>query len=309
MGNNPAPVSQLHEATADGYPDENARDNCVPASLAWVLEDLAGGTFDGDQLKDAVYGQGYTGTMSAARFVGYAAAHGVRLQQFNGSQQQLVAELHHQLDAGGDALVTIPSQWGTAPANPAGYSGSSHVCAMGYTLAGGLRGMNPWGGFWQDESDAWWEARLVYGQIWLASKAPVPAPIGGTPVLERHPDGSATDPSNGHHVGPGIAADIFAHNWQSADLLTSETYIGKESYAALSNGVVEHWTGSAVDQNAAVVVTALAAALDSATQHADQLQADVAQLQQRLASEAPADPEAQAAKTALAQLKTALAGL
>src|SRR6185312_4483443 len=86
-------LDQLNEATMDGLPDENANDNCVAASIAEALHILTGRTFDGDELKDAVYGQGYVGFQSAARYVAYCAALGVQLAPINASQAGLIAEI------------------------------------------------------------------------------------------------------------------------------------------------------------------------------------------------------------------------
>lgn len=316
MGTNPPPINQNHEPTADGHPDENAQDNCVPASLAWVLEDLVGGTFDGDELKDAVYGQGSTGFEDAARYVPYAAAHGVTLSSYrSATQATLVEELHRHLDAGGDALVTIPSQWGTAPADPQHYSGYSHCVAMAYTLTGGLKAMNPWGGFWQEGTDQWWADRLVYGQIWLALKTPAPVAVApAAPLLTTEPDGSVKDGHTGNAAWGPIARYIIAHGWESSDLILGEIAYDPEAHplvraAALSNGSVVRWDGTACDTNGAVVVAALHAQLDAATSKIALLSEQLAAAQKQLASAPPADPEAEAAKSALATLKAALAGV
>jgi hypothetical protein len=77
----------------------------------------------------------------------------------------------------------MPSQWNSATLvkgyNPRTYSGYMHVgvaCGLG---TGMIRVMNPWGGFWQDGTDAYWALRLLTGDIWVASPKPVtvaPAP-------------------------------------------------------------------------------------------------------------------------------------
>ena len=76
----------------------------------------------------------------------------------------------------------MPSQWNSAPLasgwNPRTYSGYSHVGVMCGSGPSMLRCMNPWGGFWQDQSNAWWSARLLEGQIWVATRIALPAPLG-----------------------------------------------------------------------------------------------------------------------------------
>lgn len=163
-------LDQLNEGTMDGQIDENANDNCVAASLAEALHILTGRTFDGDELKDAVYGQGYVGTQSAARYVSYCANQGVSLTAYSALQAGLVVAIHEQVSAGHPVLVTMPSQWGTAPADPVHPSGSTHVGVAVGVGPGAIRVMNPWHGFWQDQSDDWWAARLCYGQVWPMQK-------------------------------------------------------------------------------------------------------------------------------------------
>ncbi len=58
--------NQLNEPTADNQPDENKGANCVPASLSSAVSYLIGRDVYGDELKDAAYGQGYTGATDPA---------------------------------------------------------------------------------------------------------------------------------------------------------------------------------------------------------------------------------------------------
>jgi hypothetical protein len=127
-------LDQLNEATLDGHPDEDAQDNCVATSVAEGLNILLerGGAqsapaFVGDELHDAVYGQGYIGFQAASRYVSYCADRGVRLAAVGGSQAALVATIHREVSAGHPVVVTMPSQWSVAPANPVHPSGSTHV--------------------------------------------------------------------------------------------------------------------------------------------------------------------------------------
>lgn len=198
-------ISQLSEPTQDTYPDENARNNCVVASLSMALDYLTGGNYDGDELKDAVYGQGYIGPMSAAKYEAYCAARGVTLAPHDGSQSDLIATIHAQVDAGHPVLVTMPSQWGTPYPDPVHPSGSTHVGVAYGTGPGMLRIGNPWGGFAQDESDAWWQARLCYGQVWPMQKASGSMwhQVSASPLVMAD--------SNGVKAQFGMAAYLAAH--------------------------------------------------------------------------------------------------
>jgi hypothetical protein len=208
-------LNQLSEPTLDGMPDENANDNCVAASLAEGLHILAQRAFDGDELKDAVYGQGWTGTQSASRYVAYCAQQGVALSAHSDTQAGLIATIHSEVSAGHPVIVTMPSQWGTAPADPVHPTGSTHVgCAVGVG-PGEIRVMNPWGGFWQDESDAWWQARLCYGQVWPLQK--VSSNVSGVPSGWKD-DGATLTAPNGVPVVHGIRAFVLSNSWDASDV-------------------------------------------------------------------------------------------
>ena len=208
-------ISQLSEPTQDTYPDENARNNCVVASLSMALDYLTGGNYDGDELKDAVYGQGYIGPMSAAKYEAYCAARGVTLAPHDGSQSDLIATIHAEVDAGHPVVLTMPSQWGTAPADPVHPSGSTHVGVAYGTGPGMIRVANPWGGFNQDESDAWWQARLCYGQVWPMRKASTN--VSGVPSGWTD-DGVTLKAPNGVPVVHGMRAFVLANSWDASDV-------------------------------------------------------------------------------------------
>ena len=168
-------VNQLNEPTTDGHPDENAPRNCVAASLSAALTYLLHKPFYGDQVKDAVYGQGYTGMQAPEHYVAYCKEQGVRLAPFDSPGGLLVTFIHTQIPSGHPVLATIPSQWGIPVAQQKpGYT--THVVCMAGFAAGWLRAMNPWGGFWQDGNDAYWAARLCYNQVWALSLVPVTPP-------------------------------------------------------------------------------------------------------------------------------------
>ncbi|HEX8982712.1 MAG TPA: hypothetical protein VF792_08085 [Ktedonobacterales bacterium] len=179
-------LDQLNEPTLDGHPDEDAKYNCVASSVADGLTVLTGKRFVGDELKDAVYGQGFVGVQAAWRYQQYCADRGVTLSRFNGSQSELVATIHRQVAAGHPVVVTMPSQWSQAPSDPVHPSGYTHVGLAVGVGPGAIRVMNPWHGFMQDASDAWWQARLCEGMVWVMEGQHV-APHNTTPVSHPTP--------------------------------------------------------------------------------------------------------------------------
>lgn len=174
-------LDQLDEITLDQQPDEDARENCVAASTAEGLNILvAGGAqkYVGDALHDAVYGQGYIGPQVAWKYVKYCNDAGVWLHAVGGTQAGLVATIHRQVSAGHPVLVTMPSGWATAPSDPVHPSGSTHVGLAVGIGSGCMRVMNPWHGFMQDAPDAWWQARLCEGEVWVMERTNAAMGIG-----------------------------------------------------------------------------------------------------------------------------------
>ncbi|HEX8995133.1 MAG TPA: hypothetical protein VF812_03790 [Ktedonobacterales bacterium] len=165
------PLDQLREPTLDGHGDENAQDNCVATSVAEGLSILTGRAFVADQLKDAVYGQGYVGVMAPQAYVRYCADHGARLAPIRGTQAQLLAAVRQQVAAGHPVVITMPSHWATVPGNPEHPTGGTHVGLAVGIGPDAIRVMNPWHGFMQDASDAWWRARLCEGEVWAMEPA------------------------------------------------------------------------------------------------------------------------------------------
>lgn len=220
MGNLPNfPLrDQLTERPSDGQSSENARNNCVPTSIAAGLSFLTGKAFNGDQLKDAVYGQGYTGVMSASKFVDYCAKQGVKLYAVSASQQGLVTAIHNHVRSGHPVLVTMPSNWGTAPTNPVAPGISTHVGIACGESVGSLRVMNPWGGFWQDGSDAWWQARLCYGQVWPMEKIGAMTLVSGVPSGWSDNGKDTLVAKNGVKVIGGMRGYVLSHPWDPDDV-------------------------------------------------------------------------------------------
>lgn len=214
-------LDQLAPAAIDGLPPVDANDNCVPTSIAEGLHILTGRTFDGDELHDAVYGAGYLGPQSASHYVAYCASQGVTLAAHDGAQSDLIATIHSEVSAGHPVVVTMPSQWGTAPADPVHPNGSTHVGVAVGVGSGEIRVMNPWHSFFQDESDAWWQARLCYGQVWPMVKA---AGVSMSGVPSGWSDdgvtltGAPAPDGKRYQCGHGIRAFVLANNWYPGDV-------------------------------------------------------------------------------------------
>ncbi len=192
----PAPVNQLGSVTHDGMPDENARENCIPSSETWALELLGldqGERVAPDDLKDAVYGQGYTGGTAATRYVSYLGHLGARLAPVSGAQLVLLQDLHAYAARNVPVLFTIPSLWNNPPPVDPMNPGGSHVVCLAGDEAGGLVAMNPWNGFWHEMPDSWLRPRLCYGQIW---------------PIEKMEDGPMGIPSGWHDSAGGDPAQF-----------------------------------------------------------------------------------------------------
>lgn len=215
---NPWPgLNQLNEAVHDGLPDSDRSYECVPTSIASGLIFLTGRTYDGDEVRDAVYGANYVGGTAPSAYVAYCRAQGVDLVPFNGSQAALVSEIHSQLHQGHPVVITIPSQWGTPPPDPVHPVGWTHVGIMYGDGPGELELMNPW--IWPQQhigDDAYWAARLCFGQVWVMSKIGAPPPMAGTPQGWTD-DGTTLKAPNGKTVTLGFRQYVRAADWQPDD--------------------------------------------------------------------------------------------
>ncbi|MGZ6360763.1 MAG: hypothetical protein ACXWP0_03680 [Ktedonobacterales bacterium] len=311
----PVPLkNQLGEISSDGQPSENDHYDCVATSIADGLQYRLKRPFNGDALKDAVYGQGYVGGMAAIRFVAYCAGLGIALEPINGSQDALLAALHREIEAGNPCLVTMPSQWGSAPSqpgwNPVAPSGWTHVGLACGDGAGMLRVMNPWGGFWHDGTDDYWRVRLCYGQIWRIG----PARGATTMAWHKQADGTGKD-DKGHVCGKGMMFEIEQKSI-TANGLRSETYLSGlapvSAFLTLENGQTLTWDGQAIGYDGAHVIEGLMRAGDSATATMQSMQRTIDDLNAKLAAAlaAPqADPLATAALALVKQQKALFAQL
>lgn len=166
--------SQLTEATKDGKPPENKNFDCVPVVFADAIQYYDGGYVSGDELKDAEYGDKYIGGTALRDYIDQASDlarakyHVTAVPYNNANTIYLRGKIHTWLQAGYPVIATIPSAWSIghpmdALAHP---NFSTHAICFYGEIAGGLVAANPWGGFAHKGTDAYWQERLCYGQVW-----------------------------------------------------------------------------------------------------------------------------------------------
>lgn len=226
-------VSQLDDKPTDGNPPENARFDCVPASLAAAIQYYTGQHVSPDALKDAEYGQSYANAGTALRrYVDDAtdlarAKYHITCVPYNNSNTVwLVGRIHTWLRQGYPVIATIPSAWAnsypmTTLAKP---PFSTHVICFYGEIAGGLIADNPWGGFAHSGSDAYWQGRLCEGQIWAVVKeADVAQTVTGVPTGWKD-DGTVLTAPNGQHVRAGFREYVLAHSWAANNWPVGDEY-------------------------------------------------------------------------------------
>lgn len=206
---------QRTERTSDGHPPENGSWDCVPTSFAAAIQYFDGGYISGDELKDAEYGETYTGGTALVAYVDQSgdrarSVYHITADPENSSDPAaLVRFIHAGVQAGCPVIATIPSQWGIPrDQQPAGYT--THVICFYSEGPGALTAMNPWGGFAHSGSDQYWADRLCYNQVWRIHKEDTPLPAGSPTgfyglVTTDDPEVWLCNlPGNGHHLGHGF---------------------------------------------------------------------------------------------------------
>ena len=138
--------------------DLNADYDCVPASIANCLTWLVGKPYTASQVKDAVYGQAYTGGTDAHKYVGYCAEQGVTLAPMDGNGSQLVSDLRSAIAAGHPCLITEPDPYA---------AGWTHVCAAYADDGTSITVMDPWIDQPVANTDGEWAAQLQDNEIWV----------------------------------------------------------------------------------------------------------------------------------------------
>ena len=217
------PLDQLQEPS-------NPKNDCVFTSNAVLANAYLDTSYTGTQLKamDSDYGPNYLGGASEAKLADTMARLGITMTRRGSSTQAgLIAILHSEIAQGHGVICTIPSQWNSAVTNagsswnPRTYSGPSHVVLMCGYGPGMLRAMNPWGGFWQDESDSWWATRLLTGDVWVGTLATGGATVGIPTGWKDSAGGDVTKfdavltAPNGVVVIHGFRKWVLTHPWAS----------------------------------------------------------------------------------------------
>jgi hypothetical protein len=238
---------QLSEPTVDGRPDENAGANCAQAALAAILSapEYLGRAIYGDELKDAAYGQAYTGATDPmvdndALLRGW----GVTVEQERPPTMNdgawMVARIGAHLRAHVGVLGSIPSQWGSQTnadilRDPSLPTHEVAFCDATYNAAGAvltLTAMNPWpipgtAGFYQTQPAAWWAARLTYDRLNPVVKAR--AVVGNTAGL-----------------GQGFIDYLNAHHITAAQVSPGEVHLGgsdpTETFASFADDTVLYYS-------------------------------------------------------------------
>jgi hypothetical protein len=146
--------------------DVNDAMNCVPTSLAAALRYLRGGDYTGAMLKDAIYGQSYTGATAASAYIPYCAQQGVILTSLKGNSVQLVSLIRAQLRKGHPVLATEQDPY----ANPA--LGWTHVICF-YACddpLGTLTAMDPFGAWADTRTTTNWSKTFQFAEVWTLYK-------------------------------------------------------------------------------------------------------------------------------------------
>jgi hypothetical protein len=246
-------VNQLNSPTADGQPDENRDDNCGAACVAAILWYFTHTPTYPDPIKDAVYGQGYTGGEAARKYVALAHARNVELKPFDGNASQCITEMKAALDAGKPCMFTVPTRWMENVD-----SGSTHVMVAYSRTGEALNVMDPWGGIARTLQASYLQPRLRYNEIWEASMA-----IDTT------------------GLGAGMAYFATTHNLSPVRVPEIKGLLARGRSFAVAGSSVLYWdpaTAITDDQHAADVVVELYNAVHSAQTLSDQAKAAIGAL-------------------------------
>ena len=164
-------VSQKTTTTSDGRPSENSLFDCVPASIGAALLWYQGksswdSSINPDRLKDAAYGENYTGGTAAAAYTGICKQLGYNLYPINGSADQLLQKAHELIRSGKPVIITEPDPYVSTSL------GWSHVCVLYAEAPGNLTAMDPFIAAPIQRSDSQWTALLEFNQIWVVEPLP-----------------------------------------------------------------------------------------------------------------------------------------
>lgn len=293
-------IDQRIEPDSQGRAPLDGNMDCVPVSLASMAAGLLGTPQDGTDYHNAVYGASYTGLQDPARYVGLLAGKGLTLTPYTGTPADLIAAAAQRIVNREPVLLSIPSDWGDNPPT----SQYAHMVA-GCDVPDGntLTAMNPWGGFYQTQSLAWWQERLAtcaYKAIWVMARAG--GSSGGGPVgvpSGWHDDGTTLTAPNGVIINGYIRQHIVDR---------VPPWPAELQPVALMYGTADGWE----EQFAASVIVAATHAGATSERPGPDYPAEIAAANARITQlentpAAPTDPAAEAALTALISLKSTLA--
>lgn len=235
--------------------DVNAREDCLPTSIASGMQYLLNKPFTGAQIKDEVYGKNYYGGTAAVQYIQWCASHGVRLTPKSGDPVYLDQQVHFWLGQNCPVICTEPSTY-APPANRFD-PGSSHCIVFYKDGDGNLLAMNPWQAFTQSGTDAYWESVFCYGQVWVMQ-----LPAKGQPALniplgwKLSSDKTTLVAPNGHYLQHGFKDFVMAHDWHPSDVPLEEEHASGNGTTVLMSqdrltwdakaGVQLHFIGSEI---------------------------------------------------------------
>lgn len=137
----------------------NAQFDCVPACIAASLAWLTGQTYTAGQVKNSVYGPGYTGSTAAAQYVSYCQSQGVELIPYSGSGYSLVSQVLHEISLQHPVIMTEPDPYDSDP-------GLSHVVVAFQSDSSTITAMDPFIAGRVTKTFTEWANQLQYNQVW-----------------------------------------------------------------------------------------------------------------------------------------------
>lgn len=225
-------VSQRTTVTSDGKPSEDALYDCVPASIGAVMLWLEGksawdSTINPDKLKDAAYGDAYTGGTSAAKYVDICKSMGFILSSIDTADPAHTVVLARQLLGENKAVIYTELDPYVDTSLPQ-YQGWTHVCVFIGDDGSGLTAMDPFIAQPVYKSDAAWASLLRANQVWTVEKiSTLPPNWNWDGKYLTCPSGRATLGFAAH-----ILAKLQAGTWDADDYIIGEQYYTKQLEAS-----------------------------------------------------------------------------
>jgi hypothetical protein len=206
-------VSQRSTVTSDGRPSENALYDCVPASIGAIMLWLSGKSawddaINPDKLKDAAYGESYTGGTSASNYVAICKAMGFTLASIDTTDPGSTIALARQLLLQQKPVIFTELDPYVDTSLPQ-YSGWTHVCAWFAGDGAGLTAMDPFIAQPVYKSDGTWASLLRANQVWTVERIPM-----STVPQGWSDDGTTLRAPNNVPVVLGFRAYVLSHAWE-----------------------------------------------------------------------------------------------